>query len=275
MLDLNNVFKDTWGGVLSETGGEPPEDEFWKVAVESVKAVSPEFIFIGEIYWDKEWELQQLGFDFTYDKKLTDRLRAGYVKNIREHLLAERDFQQKSVRFIENHDEERAVTAFGEERSEAAAVLISTLQGMRFYHDGQFEGKKIRLPVQLGREPAEPVNERISDFYEKLLHITRHEVFKKGEWSLSEVMPGWDGDSGYENILSWAWRYKSEKRLVVINYADAVSACRIKPDVEGCPDPFELADLLNGQTYLRSVQEASHSGIYIALENYKSHIFAY
>ncbi|MDM8552303.1 alpha-amylase family glycosyl hydrolase [Desulfobacterales bacterium HSG2] len=275
MLLLNDVFGNTWKEVLSETGFERPEEEFWKAAVESVKKVTPGFIFIGEVYWDKEWELQQLGLDYTYDKRLTDRLKAGNVKEIRDHLLAETDFQNKSVRFVENHDEERAAAAFGEERSEAAAIIISTLQGMRFYHDGQFEGKKIRLPVQLGREPVEPLNKGLSDFYEQLLRIINTPVFKKGEWSLLQTHPAWERDVTYPNILAWAWKYESEKRLVLVNYSDAISTCRVNPDVDGYSGQFELVDLLNNQTYTRSVEEARHPGIYIELKSYKSHIFAY
>jgi hypothetical protein len=275
MLMLNDVFKNTWQHLLLETNFKPPADEFWKTAIESVKAVRPDFIFIAEVYWDKEWELQQLGFDYTYDKRLTDRLKEGNIKAVRDHLLAEQDFQTKLLRFLENHDEERAVTAFGEDRSKAAAVITGTLQGMRFYHDGQFEGKRIRVPVQLGRAPEEPINEHIAGFYEKLLNIVNHGIFKKGRWSLLDIFPAYDGDASYHNILGWTWKYQSERRIVLVNYADGISTCRIKPDTDGCPDAFELADILNGETYLRSVQEARDPGIYIELKNYKSHIFAY
>ena len=34
---------------------------------------------------------------------------------------------------------------------------MSTIQGLRFYYDGQFEGRRVRLPVQLGRMPDDPV----------------------------------------------------------------------------------------------------------------------
>ena len=40
-------------------------------------AAAPDFVFIAEVYWDMEWELQQAGFDYTYDKRLYDRLVTG------------------------------------------------------------------------------------------------------------------------------------------------------------------------------------------------------
>ena len=59
MLPLNNVFHNTWAGVLNKLGDKKPAEEFWKSAIEKVKAKSPEFIFMAESYWDLEWDLQQ------------------------------------------------------------------------------------------------------------------------------------------------------------------------------------------------------------------------
>ena len=42
----------------------------------AIKRRHPGFTFVAEVYWDMEWELQQAGFDFTYDKRLYDRLVA-------------------------------------------------------------------------------------------------------------------------------------------------------------------------------------------------------
>ncbi|QTA79862.1 Catalytic alpha amylase domain-containing protein [Desulfonema limicola] len=273
MLPLNNVFKQTWMDLISAKGLKAPDKEFWETAVKTVKNKSPEFTFIAEVYWDKEWELQQMGFDYTYDKRLTDRLKSGNIKEIKDHLKADYNFQQRSLRFLENHDEERAVKAFGIEKSKAAAVIISTLQGMHFYYDGQFEGKSIRLPVQLGREPEEAVNHELFDFYEKLLSIINSSVFKKGKWTQLETTASWDGDDSYNNILAWTWNYENEKRIIAVNYSSTFSACFIKPDFEKYPDEFELKDVLSNNVYTRSKHEVVNTGLYIKLQGFQSHIF--
>ncbi|MCF8241648.1 MAG: glycosidase [Melioribacteraceae bacterium] len=275
MLSLNNIFKNTWGGVLSKMGFEKPKDEFWKIAINIVKGVHSEFLFLAEAYWDLEWELQQLGFNYTYDKKLTDRLKGWDVPSIHDHLHAEYDYQIKSVRFIENHDEYRAAQILGVEKSKAAAVLISTVQGMHFYHDGQFEGKKIKLPVQLGREPIESINPNIAAFYEKLLSITKEEIFKEGTWTILETESPWESNATHNNILVWIWKHKAEKRLVIINYSEKVASCRIRIDVRGYPEEFEITDLLNDQLYVRSAEEVNSEGLYVKLNPFQSHIFTY
>ncbi|MGE3778219.1 MAG: alpha-amylase family glycosyl hydrolase, partial [Pirellulaceae bacterium] len=66
MLVLPEVFERTWG-IRSAA--------FWPRATQRVREQSPDFCFMAEVYWDLEWTLQQQGFDYTYDKRLYDRLR--------------------------------------------------------------------------------------------------------------------------------------------------------------------------------------------------------
>ncbi len=275
MLTLSNVFQNTWGGVLGRLGYYKPDEEFWKKSIERVKSIKPDFIFLAETYWDLEWDLQQIGFDYTYDKRLTDRLKSGSVSSIREHLQAKEEFQRRSVRFIENHDEDRAVTALGREKAFPAAVIMSTLQGMHFYHDGQFDGKKIRLPVQLGREPIGTLDENIHNFYDKLLYIIKDDVFKAGEWFLLEPFSVWEGDETYKNILAWEWKLGTERRLVVVNYENCLSKCRLRIDMQGYGVSLKLIDLLQEKDYIRNTDEIFMNGLYIELKNYQSHIFSF
>ena len=142
---------------------------------------------MAEVYWNREWELQQLGFQFTYDKRLYDRLRQALPQEVESHLRAEVSFQKKLIRFLENHDEARSATVFGNIRLPAVSTLISTLPGMRLYHQGQLEGKRLRIPVQLRRAKPEAVDEETKNFYDRLLNITNHKLFHDGRWQLLDL----------------------------------------------------------------------------------------
>jgi len=275
MLPLNNVFYNTWIGVLKKYGFEKPEKEFWEESITAVKNKRSDFIFIAETYWDLEWQLQNLGFDFTYDKRLTDRLVSGSVRSIKEHLNAEKTYQDKSVRFLENHDEDRAIVKLGRERSIAAAIITSTIPGISFYFDGQCDGKKIKLPVQLGREPEEKQDEKIKEFYYNLFNITRADVFRNGNWKLLETDTAADNDYSYDNLLAWEWRLHSELRVVVVNYNSSTSRCRLKFNIKSKVDDIVLTDLLNNVTYKRSVKEIAEKGLFIELKSFNSHIFSF
>lgn len=127
MLVLKSVFDRTWGDHLRVTGVPPAEGEFWTDAVASVRKQVPQFLFIAEAYWNLEWDLQQLGFDYTYDKTLYDRLLHEGAGAVRDHLRAEIEYQRHSLRFLENHDEQRAARAFASEPWQyAAATVVAT-----------------------------------------------------------------------------------------------------------------------------------------------------
>ena len=147
MLVLPEVFERTWG-----ISPEP----FWPTATAAVRQAYPAFTFMAEVYWDLEWTLQQQGFDYCYDKRLYDRLQSGNVRSIREHLRAGLDYQDKLARFLENHDEPRAASIFNWPQHRAAAAITFLSPGLRFFHQGQFEGARMRVPVHLCRGPVEP-----------------------------------------------------------------------------------------------------------------------
>ncbi len=155
MLMINDIFQRTWG----ERAGARPETDYWPELIGAVRTNHPGFLFMAEAYWELEWELQQQGFDYCYDKKLYDRLEHGQVDAVRGHLCADLAYQGKLVRFIENHDEPRAAATFPPEAARAVAVLTTTLPGAALLHEGQLTGRKVRLPVFLARRPDEPADE--------------------------------------------------------------------------------------------------------------------
>ena len=152
MLLLPEVFERTWGRKPAP---------FWPAAIPRVREQAPDFCFMAEVYWDLEWTLQQQGFDYTYDKRLYDRLREGNARPVREHLHAALDYQAKLARFLENHDEPRAAAVFDPDVHRAAAVITYTIPGLRFFHQGQFEGRKKRISPHLIRAPQEAVDKKL------------------------------------------------------------------------------------------------------------------
>ena len=180
----------------------------------------------------------------------------------------------KSARFLENHDEQRAAVKFGERNSLAAAVLISTIPGMKFYFDGQFEGKKIKLPLQLGREPIEKPSAKIEKFYNKLLRITSNKIFTVGEFQKLDPFSAGESNNSYENMFAWEWKMENEKWIIVINYSDSTSQCRLRFETPRGKNNITLIDHLSDDKYTRQVDEIQRLGLFIELKNYHSHIFS-
>ena len=269
MLMLNDIFERTWG----ERAGAKPVDDYWKTVISAIKAQWPEFRFMAEAYWDLEWELQQQGFDHCYDKKLYDRLEHENAESVRQHLLADAAYQQGMVRFIENHDEPRAAATFPGGKGRAAAVAILTLTGAKLLHEGQFEGRKVRLPVFLGRRPAEPVDQDLVAFYGRLLKEINQDVLRNGAWGLCE-RSGWPDNQSCQHILAWCWVKGDERYLVVMNFSDGTVQARVHvPWDELRGKSWRLNDVLPGESYDRSGDEMRDAGLYVDLGPWQCHLF--
>ena len=207
MLLITRVFEQTW----SVRAGSLPAGEYWHEIIQAIRGVRPDFLFVAEAYWDLEWELMQQGFDYCYDKRLLDRLEHAFAEQVRLHLLADLGYQEKLVRFIENHDEPRAAATFSGGREQAAAVTVLTLPGAKLLHEGQFEGRRVKIPVQLGRRPLEPANGNLLGFYQRLLAAVDTPAIREGEWQLCE-RSGWPEPSNHRppgrtrrRPLSWTF----------------------------------------------------------------------
>jgi len=270
MLMTNKIFSKTWG----DKAGLIPEKEFWEDVISAVKEKFPHFLFIAEAYWNMEWELQQQGFDFCYDKRLYDRLSHEDVQNIKTHLDADWNYQKKLIRFIENHDEPRAITKFGEKRSCAAAIIAMTLPGARLIHEGQMEGLKIKLPVQLGRRQTEERDQNLLDFYQNLLRIIPGKNLANAKWSICNILPVDSNDSSYKNLISYIWWVDDIYLLIVVNYSPYPSKghIRIEP-LNYSSDNWVFKDLLNQNNYIYKGVDLEKYGLYTDLNEWNSHIF--
>ena len=265
MLSLNKVQRDTWWEFI---GGELPREEFWTQALNEVRAEHPEFIFIAEVYWGLEWDIQELGFDYTYDKVLYDRLRFANADSIRGHLRAEHLFQMRSIRFTANHDEEESLKAFGREKSLAAATIIATLPGARLFHLFQLLGRPERMPIQYINDDFK-VDESIEQYYWKILHIASDPSFHGGQWSLRESEPVFAGENSCHNILSWQWKQRHTGKLVLINYSDAPAQCRVP--FKGLAD-FNIREEIEGKDFTLAPELAAQ-GCELVLKPYECKIF--
>ena len=156
------------------------------------------------------------------------------------------------MRFIENHDEPRAATAFGP-RARAAAVVMSTVPGARLYHDGQFDGLRTKIPVFLARGPVEPVDEDLRAFYAPLVGL------EISDWRLEDVS-GWPDNRSCEQLLAWSFA----GHLAVVNFGDAPAQGMVEVPARPC------TDLLTGTRF-----EATAERLYVALDGWHSHLLQF
>jgi Alpha amylase, catalytic domain len=275
MLLLPEVIERTWGERSRPAdGSRPVGSAFWSLAIEAVRRDHPEFLFMAEVYWDLEEQLQQLGFDFTYDKRLYDRLRSGMAGAVRESLRAPVSFQDRSVRFLENHDEARAATAFAPDAHRAAAVVAYLLPGLRLFHEGQLEGRKVHVSMHLGRRPEEPLDVQLRDFYRRLLACLRRPE-ARGRWRWSERRPAWPGNESFDGFMTFTWEGEAGRALLVaVNFAPTRGQCFAPVQLPGLGHrQVTLVDLLSDARYERAGDDLETRGLYLDLPGWGRHVF--
>ncbi|MFI6096538.1 alpha-amylase family glycosyl hydrolase [Lentzea sp. NPDC051213] len=251
MLVTNEIFARTW------RTSPQPEQDFWPEVIGGLRAQHPETVLIAEAYWDMEWSLQQQGFNFCYDKRLYDRLIGRDVAGVRAHLHADPGYQSRLLRFLENQDEPRIASELPPDAAKAAAVAIATLPGATLWHEGQFEGRRVRPPVFLTRRPDETPDHDLATWYRRLLAIVAGHGVRRGDWRLLDV-EGWPDNRSCESLLAWEWA----RHLVVVNFSDRPAQGLIPVD-----RPGRCTDLLDGTVY------EGISPRYVALGPWGCHLF--
>lgn len=267
MLVLHDVFERTWGRTAPM---------FWPNAIAHVREKQPGFVVMAEVYWDLEWTMQRQGFDYAYDKRLYDRLREGSARSVREHLHAGLDYQDRLARFLENHDEPRVAAILPRDMHEAAAVITFLSPGLRFFHQGQFEGRLRRISPHLVRAPDEPIDAGLREFYERLLAVLRDAVMRDGEWRLLDCVPAWDGNPTNDCFIACSWRGPDDHkhRIVVVNYASSQSQCYVHGVVtDASAGGVRLTDLMSTARYDRDAADIATRGLYLDLPAWGFHVF--
>ena len=277
MLLMPDIIQRTWGAKsIPRSPVKPLDQPFWPNIISSVKQKNAEFIFMAEVYWDLESALQDQGFDLTYDKRLYDRLKFKDCAGVRAHLTAPLNFQSRSVRFLESHDEDRAAAAFPSELYKAAAVVTYTVPGLRFFHDGQLTGRKNRVAVHLSRRAKEDESSDILDFYTALLKVISSKTLLSGEWRMLECHRAWDHNPTSSHFLSWTWNLRDNTSpvLVVVNFSNAQAQCYIRlPEQLFRNTHLELKDLIGPESYKREKEDLITRGLYLDMPAFGYHVF--
>lgn len=280
-LVLNEVFQNAWGDVMWRGGFSRPGTEFWADVIRSAKSqtnvtlVSEAYDYYMTSPPEQEY-LTQLGVDYSYNKKVLDLIEHNDLGEMRDYLFNQpQSLLNRMCHFTENHDEPRAALALGgQQQSFVGTVAALTLPGMRLTYFGQYDGLKNRLGVHLRRWTPEPRSPEVHAQYTALMRALSEKVFHEGTWTMIAIP---QSGSAWR-LTAWRWQYNDDKRLVVFNWGDQQGWGGVQvADAYGRDgsDNVLLTDLLTGESYERSGSDMRGSGLYVGLDAYQAHIFAY
>jgi hypothetical protein len=222
--------------------------------------------------------MQELGFDFTYDKELYDKLIARDAAGGQRRLLdASPDFVSASAHFLENHDECRVAAVLPPQEHRAAALVILGLPGMRFLHEGQLAGARVKIPVQIGRRPIEFAQPEVANIYNETLTALRGSAVGRGRSELLHPRAAWPDNPTARNFVIVQWQDKPlEFNLVVVNLAAHRSQCYAPLTIERLSERnWTMMDLLGTERYVRVGEDLERQGLYLDLPPHGAQLFRF
>jgi hypothetical protein len=275
ILVLSEIFDRTWKEFPCRV--PPAAGEFWSEAIDRVRADVPDFKFIAEAYWGLEGRMIELGFDYAYDKGLYDVLHWRKFDVLQSVIGQDQKSLQSGVRFLENHDEPRAAAVFPAETYQACAAVTLTLPGARLVHEGQVEGAKVRLPVQLARRPEEPRDRALYEFYRRFLPVVTSDTLRYGQWRRLEPRPAAGSGDSFPPALcavyAWQWsRNGGEVVVCVANFAEHVVSFHLPLQVSSSAGSTRWTDVVTGKDYLFDETEFGASGMPVKLNAFQAKV---
>jgi hypothetical protein len=154
-------------------------------------------------------------------------------------------------------------------------VIAYTVPGLRFFHQGQLEGRKMHISPHLVRAPEEAQDQELEEFYGRLLAVLRKPVMRCGEWQWLAGRPAWDGDGSWDSFVAHFWRGPGGERLLIaVNFAPHPSQCYLNlPFDEIKNRSVRLQDALGPACYARDGNELRERGLYLDLQPWSYHVF--
>ncbi|MCX8009526.1 MAG: hypothetical protein N3A61_00090, partial [Ignavibacteria bacterium] len=154
---------------------------------------------------------------------------------------------------------------------------IYTFPSMQLIYDGQLEGIKFPHALQLKRLKEENKFYDIYNFYMNLFSAISNSAIKDGYFKFLLPLPAWETSLAHFNFIIYLYENeKLEKDLVVVNFSQYHSQCKVKIEsYDLINNDFEIEDRLSEHSYLRSGNEMFHNGLYLDLEPYQAQIFSF
>ena len=273
-LILNDVFGQTWKEELDAWSYSKPSNEFWEVAIKEVKSKYPNAILLAEVYEDWEIEkLNQLGFDYCYDKALLDKLEVS-AQDVNDYIHYKGEsFYGHVAHFVENHDENRVVYNMqgNLEKAKAAGTIAATLGGMIFFNHGQWSGLKNKLDVHLRRGASESADSGTENHYKKLMQIIADSAFKGPNYYFVYNI---SGDKELD-FIGYIREVDDAHYLVVVNYASTYGCAEVPIyNMEGS-GMKNVKEMFSGIEYSVDADIMRNVGLTVCLNGYQAQIFKY
>jgi len=277
--------------------------EFWREVVDRVAAEAPDTLLLAEAFWLMEgYFVRTLGMHRVYNSAFMNLLRdednSKYRQVMKNTLEFDPEILKRFVNFMNNPDEESAVTQFGKgDKYFGICTLMATMPGLPMFGHGQVEGLREKYGMEYKRaywdeQPDQQLIERHT--WQIFPLLKQRYLFANVEQFYLYDFYNTDGFVD-ENVFAYSNRYGEERSLVVYHnhfgdtsgwvrtsaaFMDKKSGEQRQVDLRAgldLPDRKStyilFRDRLSGLEYIRNAHAIAQKGLYIQLDAYRAHVF--
>ena len=159
--------------------------------------------------------------------------------------------------------------------------------GLRFFYEGQLEGRRAHASIHLARRAEEKPDEALGAFYERLLACLRRPETHDGVWRLCACRAAWSGNPTWDNFIAFTWQLGGGggigaarsvggggELLVVVNFGATRGQCYAGVELDGLdPGVLVLTDLLGDARHERDGRTLASEGLYLDLAAWECNVF--
>lgn len=226
-------------GLTREEFDRAMPKEFWREVVDRVAVEAPGTLLLAEAFWMMEgYFVRTLGMHRVYNSAFMNMLKreqnADYRTIIKETLTFDPAILGRFVNFMNNPDEETAVTQFGTgDKYFGVCTLLATLPGLPMFGHGQVEGLAEKYGMEFRRpywdeKPDQGLIDRHAWEIFPLLR-RRHVFASSAGFRLYDLER--DGGGVDENVFAYSNTAGRERAVVVFNNSYERTAGRIRSSV--------------------------------------------
>ena len=199
--------------------------EFWREVVDTVAARAPDTLLLAEAFWMMEgYFVRTLGMHRVYNSAFMNMMKREenekYRQTIKNVLDFEPEILKRFVNFMNNPDEETAVTQFGgDDKYFGVCVLMCTMPGLPMFGHGQVEGlhEKYGMEYRRPKWNEVPNPDLVARHEREIFPIMKKRYLFSGvaEFSLYDFVA--EGGGVDEDVYAYSNGVGSERALVLFN----------------------------------------------------------
>ncbi len=199
-------------------------EEFWREVVDRIAKEVPDTLLLAEAFWMMEgYFVRTLGMHRVYNSAFMNMLKnqenQKYRQSIKNTLAFEPEILKRYVNFMNNPDEDTAISQFGDgDRYFAVATLLATLPGLPMIGHGQIEGfyEKYGMEYQRAYYDEKPNDALIGEHYRRIFPLFRKRYLFSGveDFNFYDCL---DNDYVQESVYAYVNGAHGEKTLILVN----------------------------------------------------------